>query len=278
MIAILGGLGAALAFATSTLCATRASRSVGALPTLGWVMLVGLVVAVPVVLAAGGDRPGGSGLGWLAASGVGNVLGLGLVYSAVRSGKVGVVAPIASTEGAVAAVIAVALGEHVSAGVAVALVVVVVGVVLAAAAPGTEGRTSAPVLLLSGAAALSFGISIYATGRVSDELSVAWALLPARAVGAIAITLPLALSRRLVLTRKAAPLVAVAGVAEVGGFAADAVGARHGIAVAAVLASQFAALAALGAFLLYRERLTRVQVAGVAVIAVGIALLSVLRV
>ena len=61
--------------------------------------------------------PHGSQFGWLAVSGVGNVAGLALVYAAVRRGKVGVVAPITSTEGAVAAVIAIALGEEISAGV-----------------------------------------------------------------------------------------------------------------------------------------------------------------
>jgi drug/metabolite transporter (DMT)-like permease len=277
LIAILGGLGAAFAFATTTLCSTRASRTIGALPTLGWAMLVGLVVVVPVVLAAGGEAPTGGNYGWLAASGVGNVVGLWLVYSAVRVGKVGVVAPIASTEGAVAAVIAVVLGEKISPGVGAALALVVVGVVLAASAPGTEERTPHAVPLLAGAAALSFGVSIYATGRVSDELSVAWALLPARAVGVVAITVPLLLAGRLVLTREAAPFVLATGLAEVAGFASYAVGAQHGIAVAAVLASQFAALAAIGAFVLYSERLSRVQVAGVIVIAVGVAVLSALR-
>ena len=50
-----------------------------------------------------------------------------------------------------------------------------------------------------------------------------------------------------------------------------------GIAIAAVLASQFAALAAIGADVFYGERLSRAQIAGIAVIAVGVALLSALR-
>ena len=69
----------------------------------------------------------------------------------------------------------------------------------------------------------------------------------------------------------------ITGLAEVAGFASYAVGARHGIAIAAVLASQFAALAAVGAYLFWRERLTRVQVAGIALIALAVAALSVLR-
>ena len=90
-------------------------------------------------------------------------------------------------------------------------------------------------------------------------------------------TVPLALWGRLRLTRKAVPFVVASGLAEVAGFVSFAVGARHGIAIAAVLASQFAALAAVGAALLFKERLTRAGVAGVVVIAVGVAVVSALQ-
>jgi drug/metabolite transporter (DMT)-like permease len=278
VIAILGGLGAAVAWAATTLCSARASRTIGALPTLGWVMLVGLVPAVIAVLATGGEAPHGSELGWLFAAGIGNVAGLGLIYAGVRRGKVGVVAPIASTEGAVAAVVAIALGEHLSAGVAAALAVAVVGVALAAAARGDTGRTPPAAIAFACTAALAFGASIYATGRVSQELSIAWALLPARAVGVALVSLPLLAARRLAVPHGATgALVVATGLAEVAGFAAYAVGARHGIAIAAVLASQFAALSALGALVVYKERLTRWQWVGIGLIAIAVAILSALR-
>ena len=64
------------------------------------------------------------------------------------------------------------------------------------------------------------------------------------------------------------------GLTEIIGFATFTVGSRHGIAVAAVIASQFAGLAAVAAFFLFRERLARVQVAGVVAIAIGVAVLT----
>lgn len=277
MIAIVGGLGAAFAWALTTLCSARASRAIGALPTLAWVMLVGLVPAVVAVLVAGGDAPHGSELGWLSLSGLGNVAGLGLVYAAMRRGQVGVVAPISSTEGAVAAAIAIALGESVSPGVGAALALAVAGVVLAAAARGTEGRTRPGTVAFACCAALAFGASIYATGRVSQDLSIAWAMLPARAVGVAFVTLPLLALRRLRTPAPATRLVVVTGLAEVAGFASYAVGARHDIAVAAVLASQFAALAVIGSVVFYRERLTRWQTVGIVLIAIAVAALSALR-
>ena len=54
-------------------------------------------------------------LAWLVIGGVGNAGGLLLVYRGLRVGKVGVVAPIASTEGAIAALIAILAGESLSA-------------------------------------------------------------------------------------------------------------------------------------------------------------------
>jgi len=71
--------------------------------------------------------------------------------------------------------------------------------------------------------------------------------------------------------------VVTSGLCEVFGFASYAVGARHGIAVAAVLASQFAALAAVAAYFLFHERLTRVQLTGIVAIAVGVAVLTAIQ-
>jgi multidrug transporter EmrE-like cation transporter len=49
------------------------------------------------------------------------------------------------------------------------------------------------------------------------------------------------------------------------------------VATAAVLSSQFAAIAAVSAWFLFGERLARVQVAGIAVIVLGVGALSVLH-
>jgi len=280
VIAVLGGLGAAVAWATTMLTASRASPLIGSWSTLAWVMLTGLLVVGPVALVQG--RPGGLDRGamtWLAIAGFGNIAGLLLVYTALRIGKVGVIAPISSTEGAVAAVIAVVAGETLGVWTAFALFIVAAGVVLAArpAEPEEAGHDDPRAALLALAAALAFGAGLYATGRASLDLPIAWAVLPPRLLGVVFVTVPLALSGRLLLTRKAVPFVVASGLAEVAGFVSYAVGARHGIAIAAVLASQFAALAAVGAAVFFKERLTRVGVAGVVVIAVGVAVVSALQ-
>jgi drug/metabolite transporter (DMT)-like permease len=282
VIAIVGGLGAAVAWTVTSLTAARASRLIGSPATLGWVMLTGLVVIGPAVLVEGKPAALDAGAaGWLALAGAGNVGGLLLVYGGFRIGKVGVVAPISSSEGAVAAVIAVVAGERLGAWTGVSLAVIAAGVVLAARAAGggaaESGHDDPRAALFALAAAVAFGASLYATGRASADLPLSWAVLPPRLLGVAAITIPLALAGRLRLTRAAAPFVVGSGLAEVAGFLAYGTGARHGIAVTAVLASQFAALAALAARVLFGERLGRAGVVGVLVIAGGVAAVSALR-
>ena len=155
---------------------------------------------------------------------------------------------------------------------------IVVGVVLAGIVRDQqeEHGHSRRGALLAVLAAVAFGIGLYATGHAVADLPVAWVVLPARAIGVMVVTLPLALTSRLQLTRRALPLVVASGLAEVVGFASFAFGARHGIAVSAVLASQFAVVAAVGAYALFGERLTRVQLVGVVLTVVGVAVLTAL--
>ena len=281
MIALLGGLGAALAWGAGTFCSARSSRIIGAASVVAWVMLFGLVANLAVI--AVGPQPGTLGstdIAWMLVSGLGNAAGLLLEYSALRRGKIGIVTPVTSTEGAIAAVLAVAAGEALGIATAGLLAVVALGVVLAGVAPEepTPDQRKSGAFWLAALAALSFGIGIFATGHLSASLPVGWAVLPPRLVGVVAVTIPLALSRRLRLARSALPLVVFTGLAEVLGFVCFAVGARHSVAVAAVLGSQFAVVASVAAYALLRERLTRLQLAGVVLIVVGVAALTVVTV
>ena len=70
---------------------------------------------------------------------------------------------------------------------------------------------------------------------------------------------------------------AIGGTLEVGGLVAFTVAARDNAAVASVVSSQFAIVTALGGFLLWGEGLRRLQIAGVAVVLAGVALLAVIQ-
>lgn len=285
MIAILGGFGAAVSWALSTLCSSRSSRIIDPASVVAWVALTGLVAIAPFVIAAGvPSRLDWGAAGWLALAGAGNVGGLLVAYLAYRSGVVALIAPLIASEGAIAALIAIAAGETVSAGTLAALAVIAVGVSLAAARTleGSGAKRLSPaheprLLAFAGLAAVAFGVSLYATGRVSSTLPLAWVVLPTRLIGTVAVAMPLLARGRLRLARPAAPLVATAGLCEVLGIASYTLGARHDIAVAAVVGCQFAALAAVGGIVLFGERLGRVQVFGVLVLLAGVTLLSAIR-
>jgi drug/metabolite transporter (DMT)-like permease len=302
MIAIVGGLATAVLWATTLLGSAASARRIGAWSTLAWVMLVGLIVTVPLVVLTGGSVTlSNRDLFHLAVAGIANTSGLLLVYTALRRGKVAVVGPIVSTEGAIGAVLAIIAGDPVSGAVLAILAVVAVGVVmaateratgapdlpgdevddLAAALPAASAAPDAPSAVVTAlyalGAAVLFGFNLYATSRLAADLPLAWSALPARLAGVVGVTIPLVLSRRLRLTRPALPIVVFVGLAEVVGVVTFAVAARDSAAIASVIASQFAGIAAIAAFLLFRERLSRIQVAGVVVIAGGVALLAALR-
>jgi drug/metabolite transporter (DMT)-like permease len=245
-------------------------------------MVVGLVVTAPAALIAGiPDDLDGETVGLLVLAGAANLGGLLLVVTALRAGQVSIVAPIVSTEGAIAAVLAILAGEAISPGAGVTLALVAAGIALASAGTKEEQvleetttRQPRRAVALAIVAALSFGVSLYATGQVSDDLAIPWALLPARVLGVLFIAIPLLFARRLVVTRDGLPFVVLAGIGEVVGFAAFTLGARDAISISAVLASQFGVLAAVAAYALFGERLSRLQTAGVAAIAVGVAALT----
>lgn len=328
MIAILGGLGAAILWATATLASSRSSRMIGSRVVLAWVMVVGTVVGLPVALVSGVPAVvTGEALGLMALAGICYSGGLYTTYRALTIGKVSVVAPIVATEGAIGALIAVALGDPLTVAAMVLLGIVAIGVVLAAVGPARpdvpagdielaadalEGpapdhagdpaptddpaaaeptrRRAAPARpraapthdpLRTGEAALFaivaaaiFGVGLVAAGKAALLVPPIWVAMSSRFVGLIVVALPLILQRRFTVTRAALPLVIVAGIGEVFGSTASAWGATDSIPIVAVLGSQFAAIAAVVAFLLFGERLSKSQVLGVILIVAGVSALA----
>ena len=277
MVSVVFGLLTACFFASSSLMSSRTVKVIGSPSSLAWMMLVGLVVTTPFVFAAGVPEQLSASLPYLAVAGIGNVVGILIAGYALRVGKVGVVAPILATEGAIAAVLAALAGESIAPIVAFLLMVIVGGIVLSAVAPDPEPleheRPLMAVLLATGAA-VCFGASLFSTGFVSDDLPIAWVLLPARLLGVVALLIPLLLLRRLRITRGTAPLVVAMGITEVLGFTCFAIGAQYQVAITSVLSSQFAPIAAIMAYLLFKERLGRTQILGVVVLVGGVTALT----
>ena len=279
MTGVIGGLLAAILWGTSTVAASRSTRMIGSQQVLGYVMLTGFVltgVAAPAV--EGVPDVGAHGAAWALLAGVASVFGLSMMYRALRIGKVGVVAPIASTEGALAALFSVVLlGQGLSGAVAIALAVVALGVVTVTFHGSLHDLELRPSLYAFTAAAV-FGVGLIASAQAGHAIGPLWTILVARVVGLVVVVAPLALRGNFPRPGRALPLVVFSGFAEVAGFAGYIIGARDGVAVPAVLASQFAAVAAFVSYLAFGERLTRVQLSGALVIAAGVAAVAALRV
>ncbi|MFM7146730.1 MAG: EamA family transporter [Actinomycetales bacterium] len=289
MISILFGLATATFFSVSSLAASRAVRTISSPATVAWAMTFGGLLLLPwIVISGPAPQVNVVDLVWWCAAGAGNIIGLLLAYVAFRHGKVGLITAIVSTEGAIAAVIAVAFGESLLPIAGLILLVIMVGIVLAALAPDP-----APIALerpavavgLGVLASAAFGVSLFAFGHLSDAMPLPWLLMSTRVIGVVVIALPmlvwyLARSSRFERSdatarfRKALPYVLTISVSEVVGFVCFTLGTREAIAVTSVLASMYAPLTAVAAYLLFKERLGRWQIVGVAVVITGVIGLS----
>jgi len=288
--AIIGGLGAAILWATATVASSRSSRLIGSRVVLAWVMIVGVAVGLPIGIISGvpADIPPGAPF-LLLLAGICYAAGLQVTYAALTIGKVAIVAPIVATEGAIAAMIAVALGDPIGLIAGVLLAIIAIGVVLSSlersgpAVPAgdiaiepddAQATDTRRAVILSIVAALIFGVGLVASGKAALLVPPIWVALTARFVGLAVVVLPVVLQRRLRVTRQTLPLVLVAGVGEIFGSSLSAWGATQSIAVVAVLGSQFAAIAAVAAYFLFHERLAPVQVVGVVLVVFGVTALA----
>ena len=280
MIAVFGGLIAAAAWGCSTIFASRSSRQIGAESTLGWVGIGGAVVITPIALVYG-IKPGTEWTDWalVVVGAAGSVIGLRFTYKALSQGKVGVVVAITSTEGAIAAAIAFALGAPFGLLAAVGIMLATLGV--AAVGLGRHSSDSAEAVRDSRKAAVNasvaaavFGSSLYVSGDVAARVGPPWVVMGARWLGILTMAVPQLARGKFSAARPAVYFALAAGGLESCGFLGFLWGAEANIGIAAVVATQYATIATLISWIVLRERLSPVQLGGVAAVVVGVILLS----
>lgn len=287
MIAIGGGLLAAILWAIANVGSTRAGHHIGTPSTVALSTSIGFVLTAPLVLATPVPALTPDDVAALALAAVGGTLGLLLAYRAMRMGKIGITTAIISTEGAIAALLSVLAGEQLRPLTAATLGVIVVGVAVLAlkgndAAEEAEARVLVPggtlraVVYATGAAIL-FGVGLFAVAHVASVMPLAWAAFPSRLGGFLLVFVPLAVTGRLRVSRDALPVILVVALSDVIGIFSFAIGTTENAAVASVLAGQVGAVSTVAAFILFRERLTRPQGAGLVAIALGVAALALSR-
>lgn len=215
------------------------------------------------------------GLGILA--GIGGGAGLAAFYEALSLGTMSIVSPIAACGAIVPFAISLATGERPSAVAIAGAGVALVGAVLASA---EERRAEAPervqAIALAAVAAVALGLFTYFLGLGSREGSPLSTLVGAR-VGSLSLLFVLCLARRqpLRLGRGSALKVAAVGLCDVAANALFALASGYGLlALVSVLGSLYPVMTVVLAYVLLHERLTRLQIAGIAVALAGVAALS----
>ena len=280
MITIGGALATAVLWSIAGFASAIAGRTIGPYVALAWVNGIALLLAVPAALIVDGvphDVPA-SDLGWAVVFGLASAGALGCAFGSMTIGPVGLVAPVISTEGAVAALIGLALGESIAGWTGAALGIVVVGIVRSATETGADGLRAVrganrKALLIAGAAAVLFGLTLVAGSR-ADALGPLWTVAISRAIGIVAFSVPVLVRARWRRPTGARWVILANAVADVTGFSLFIAATRDGVAIPAVIASQYATLIAVYGYLRFGERLQRWQWVGVALTIGGTAIVS----
>src|SRR5262245_35197430 len=282
---VLFGVIAGVAWAGGDLMITHLTRRVGTYRALILIQLLSLVAWILVLAARPAFPHGDVGL-WavLGCTAVCHVLGLVFAYRAFEVGTLSIVSPISSGFAVVTAVLAFLVGEHPPLMSMLGAAALIGGVVLATrgasdpAAPRAT-LTGVPEALLS---ALAFGTMFWLFYFfVQPKLGYAWPLILLKTMAAGSSVLLLR-ARRKPGESMAAGFAARAVWLAVGAALADTLAwfayiggttASYATVVTA-LASLFSVVTVILAWRFLRERLAVHQWAGVAIILVGIALVS----
>lgn len=255
------------------------SRTVNPVRVAALAQAIALLLAVPAALAFDVERVTGTDAAWSAASGVAVGLGIVVFYTAMTRGMISLVAPVAAVTGAVVPVVyAFASGERPGATAVVGIVLAVAAIALVSLAPDagpTVRGSGLGALPLAFAGGLLFGLFYVCLARVHEDAGM-WPVAISRVAStAVVVALALAFTHGLAVSRGMVPRIALIGVLEVGAFVTLLLALQRGpISVASVLASLYPVTTTFLAALVLHERLRGLQLAGVGLALVAVALVS----
>ena len=273
LLTVLLGLTAAACWGVPDPWLAQATRSVGPFAVVFGSVLIGTAVIAPAAIFV--NLPNWTARGVLLGVFLGALTACAyqVAFMAFVTGSVSIVAPIIACEGAVAAAIAIASGEHLSGLVLGLLPVAVVGVVLAALGEGGGKSGVVPAVL----AACIWGVILVLSAPVADDLGVFWGFLVIRA-SALAWMLPLAVRNRAAIRWTGDPWRVVAwALGDSGAYLAFIAAAHRGpVAVASVLSAQFATVAVIVATAFFGERPRLHQLVGIALVIAAVSAIAAL--
>ncbi len=275
MDAIVLALSASLAWGLGDFFGPLQGRKLGALRTLFYVQLAGLL-GIAVIVAVRGVGPKSAVALLAIPAAVSGTLGLYAYYRGVAVGAISIVAPIAGVSAVVPVIVGIASGETPSswqlAGIACALI----GVFLAAREPGARGESRlAAGVGLAIVAAIGFG-GYFPFMHAAGNADFWWASLIFRVASTSVILVAVAVQRPpLGVAARVLPWLALIGLADTCGNVFFAAASQSGlVSVTSVLASMYPIVTVVLARILLAERVARTQEAGIGLTLAGVVLIS----
>ncbi len=275
-MAILLALAAAAVVGSGDFFGGMASRHGRVLAVSLWVHVCGVAAMLVLGPLVGGD-PTAADLWWGAAAGLAGAVGVTSLYLGFASSRMGVVAPVSAVvAAAVPVMFGLATGERPAALAVGGLGLGLVAIALVSRPGRDQGSAGVAAGVLRGlAAGAAFGALFVFFGQVGDGTGV-WPVLPARMAGA-ALLVAVAVGTRAPGRPETAswPAIGLAALLTAGGNGLFVLASQEGLlAVVSVLTSMYPAATVAWARVVYRERLTGMQLAGVALALAAIALIA----
>ena len=273
-MAVVLSLLASLTWGTADFLGGTAARRLPVTAVVAVSQTFALIGVLAVALATGAYDADTGYVGWALVAAVCGVVGLSAFYSALATGTMGVVAPIAATGVVVPVAVGLAQGDRPSALQAAGVVVAVLGVVLASGPELRAGSGRRP-LLLAVLAALGFGAVIVCVAKGAHYDTTMTLLVMRAASVVLLVAVGLTGRVRMHADARDLPLLAAVGAGDVGANAMFAVASTRGLlSVVAVLSSLYPAVTVLLARLVHGERMKRIQDLGVVAAIAGVALIA----
>jgi drug/metabolite transporter (DMT)-like permease len=276
-VGILLALASSAMWGTADFLAGELSRRRAALAVAGASQLVGLAFMLVALLLSGeyaAGVPFREYVGWAILASLSGLSGLVAFYTALASGRMGVVSPIASLGVLVPLGVGFLRGESPSGLQDFGILIAVVGVVLASG-PEVSGKVGLRPVLLALLAALMFGLFAVFLAAGSQASAVLTLTAQRTTSALVIVVLALIVGSIGGLQRSDLPRLTVIGVFDVGANLAFGIATTLGLlAVVAVLGSIYPVVTVILAWAVLRERLLPVQYIGVAATLVGVALIA----
>jgi drug/metabolite transporter (DMT)-like permease len=236
---------------------------------------VGGVAAIVIAVAVRGEGPRGLGVLYAIAAAVGGTAGLYAYYRGMQLGAMSVIAPIAGASAIIPVVFGIATGDSPSVAQVAGIALALAGVALASVEHHEGTRRVAAGVGLALLAALGFGFYfpwMHAAGKVDFW----WASLTFRLTALLLVASVVAAQKpELLLRRRDLAIVFAVGVGDTVGNGLFAASSGHGlVSLTAVLASLYPIVTVLLAAAILRERVARVQKAGIILTLAGVLLIS----